>query len=639
MRFRQLAILPAAAALVFWASACSDDSSSSSEPEIESSSSEELPELSSSSDSTGEQLSSSSAAASSASVEAPKDGLLLDDMEDGNGETAIGTFWYTYDDAGNGGASTITTAVDAEGAIAASPTDNGSKYAFKAEFSLVKADYEFDPFVGWGFKIPSSVDASKYAGIRYSYKGAAHYLHMETTDVTDYDVHLSSQKKSTTWTTVTVAFSDLMQGGWGIPVEFDPKHLDAVSFQVKGNGKTDSLIVDDIYFVKEGDLPPKVADMTIRDPIVYNLTIGDVAVTTPLQEKVMKYLDKGVNFTNWLEEAKGKFDGTFKHDESDVKLLSESGFKALRLPIDLDLYVTNRSEFLNDITGTVGLVMSDSIFIVLDSFVEWTKRYNMSLAIDYHEYDNSYNKESSVDAQYIKMMSEVWKAVAAHYADNEREDLFFELLNEPDMTNGKVTAANWTIAAQSMIDSIRSVDVKHTIIFGDAQWYSIDLLVKREPFADDNIVYAIHSYDPFLFTHQGASWTDYSSIRGVKFPYNPEEWSEYTADFGVTASTPSSAKSALKNYYKTGSKGYILSRALKAKEWAVKNQVPLVWNEFGAYSLKSDPQRVLNYLTAVREICDTLQIAWQHWGYTGGFAVVENGALIEGIDKALNLKK
>ena len=194
MRFRQLAILPAAAALVFWASACSDDSSSSSEPEIESSSSEELPELSSSSDSTGEQLSSSSAAASSASVEAPKDGLLLDDMEDGNGETAIGTFWYTYDDAGNGGASTITTAVDADSAIAASPTDNGSKYAFKAEFSLVKADYEFDPFVGWGFKIPSSVDASKYAGIRYSYKGAAHYLHMETTDVTDYDVHLSSQK-------------------------------------------------------------------------------------------------------------------------------------------------------------------------------------------------------------------------------------------------------------------------------------------------------------------------------------------------------------------------------------------------------------------------------------------------------------
>ena len=71
----------------------------------------------------------------------------------------------------------------------------------------------------------------------------------------------------------------------------------------------------------------------------------------------------------------------------------------------------------------------------------------------------------------------------------------------------------------------------------------------------------------------------------------------------------------------------------------MKNQVPLVWNEFGAYSLKSDPQSVLNYLTAVREICDTLQIAWQHWGYTGGFAVVENGALIEGIDKALNLKK
>ncbi len=630
MLIRHLTILSVASTLALFASACSDDNSSS---PTESSSSAEL-----SSDSNEGTSSEASNPSSSSTAEAPKNGLLLDNMEDGNGETEIGSGWYTYDDASNGGASTIKTPTDAEGNIIAAETDNGSKYAMKVEFSLDKGDYEYDPYVGWGFQVPSTVDVGKYAGIRYSYKGAAHYIHVETSDVTDYDVHLASEKKSDGWTTVTIAFDDLTQGGWGQSVVFNPANVNAISFQVKGNGKQDSVIIDDIYLIGAEDLPEKVADMIIHDPMTYNIDIGDIGISNPLQEKAMKYLNKGVNFTNWLEEADGKFTGEFEFGESDVKLLSESGFKSLRLPIDLDLYVSNRSEFLSDTTGTVELEMNDSIFIVLDSFVNWTERYAMSFVIDYHEYDNSYNVTSAKDPQYIKMMACVWKAVAAHYAKNSREDLFLELLNEPDMTNGKVPQDDWTIAAQAMIDSIRTVDSTHTIIFGDVQWYAISYLVKRTPFSDDNIVYAFHSYDPFIFSHQGASWGDAATIKNIPFPYDPEKWSEYSADFGVKASTASWVKTAVKSYYKTGSKDYILSLVIKAKKWAVENNVPVVWNEFGVYTPKSDPQSILNYMTAVREISDTLQIPWQHWGYTGGFAVIENGKLIDGFDKALDLK-
>lgn len=637
MRLRKLAFIPAAAAFALFG-ACSDDSSSSPDDEL-SSSSEIIDPISSTSDST---LSSSSVdvpEVSSSSAAAPANGLLLDDLEDGDGETALGTGWYTYDDHGNDAASTITTAVDENGNPIPAATDNGSKFAFKVEFELVKADYKYDPYVGWGFKITADVDMSKYAGIRYSYKGAAHELHMETTDVTDYDVHLFKSPKSAVWKTVTIAFDDLVQGGFGKAVPFVAANLDAVSFQAKGDGKKDSVMIDDIYFVTAAELPAKKPDMTIHEPMKYDNVIGDVKINTPLQEKVMKTLNRGINFTNWLEEADGKFTGEFEFGESDVKLVSESGFKSLRLPIDLDLYVANRDEFLGDTTGKVELVMDDSLFIVLDAFVEWTKKYNMSFVIDYHEYDNSYNKESANDQQYLKMMAGVWKAVAKHYADSDRDDIYFELLNEPDMTYGKVPAATWTIAAQGMIDAIRSVDTKHTIIFGDAQWYAISLLVKRTPFTDDNIVYAIHSYDPFIFTHQGASWTDHATIHGVEFPYDPANWSEYSADFGVNASTPSGSKNLLKNYYKTGSKDYIMSVVLKAKQWAVENQVPLVWNEFGAYGVKSSHQSTLNYLTAVREICDTLEIAWQHWGYAGGFGLFKDGVLLDGVADALQLNK
>ena len=201
-------------------------------------------------------------------------------------------------------------------------------------------------------------------------------------------------------------------------------------------------------------------------------------------------------------------------------------------------------------TGTVALAFDDStLFTVLDSFVEWTAANNMSFVIDYHEYDNSYNATSAKDNKYIQMMAETWKHVAAHYAENTREDIFFELLNEPDMSAGKVTAAQWTVAAQAMIDSIRSVDKKHTILFGDAQWYSISLLAKRTPFTDDNIVYVIHTYEPFapgrfldgLRHHQGNSvplrsgqvvygfWRlrchqEHSELRKIKYQELLQDW-------------------------------------------------------------------------------------------------------------------
>ena len=81
----------------------------------------------------------------------------------------------------------------------------------------------------------------------------------------------------------------------------------------------------------------------------------------------------------------------------------------------------------------------------------------------------------------------------------------------------------------------------------------------------------------------------------------------------------------------------IMAEMLKAKKWAATNNVPVILNEFGALNLRSTAESRINYLTAMREICDTLQIPWTHWGYTGNFSVIENGKLIEGLDKALGV--
>lgn len=569
-------------------------------------------------------------------------GVLVDDFEDGNHESKIGDYWYTYDDQSNNGASVITTPLNEDQDIAPARVNNGSNYALLVTYTLDRGEYEFDPYVGWGLQIAPDDANGRFGGITYWYKGGAHEVHIETSDVLDYDVHLAKMPASRTWKKAVVRFKDLVQGGWGVEVPFDAKHIMAISFQAKGNKSkvmTDSLFIDNIYLQDSTEVEKDKPDMEIKDPVIPTVTFTaeEITVTNPLQAKAEKYLDKGVSFTNWLENADGKFK-KFEFGEKDIQILAENGFKSIRLPIDLDLYATNRDAFVKGTDAELKFD-DDTLFMVLDSFVEWTAKHNMSLVIDYHEYDNSYNLTSAKDSNYVKMMAEVWKHVAAHFAESTREDVFFELLNEPDMSEGKVTAALWTTAAQAIINAIRSVNTKQTLLFGDVKWYSITELAKRTPFTDDNIIYVIHTYEPFAFTHQGGSWTDYATIKGLPFPYDPAKWSTVSGDFGVTASTKSYVKTAIKNYHKTGNKEAIMVEMLKAKKWAATNNVPVIINEFGALNLRSTAESRLNYLTAMREICDTLQIPWTHWGYTGNFSVIEDGKLIEGLDKALGVGK
>ena len=569
-------------------------------------------------------------------------GVLVDDFEDGDNESKVGDYWYTYDDKGNNGASVITTPLNDEDNIIPGRVNNGSNYALQVNYTLDKGEYEYDPYVGWGLQIAPNDANARFGGITYWYKGGAHEVHIETSDVLDYDVHLAKMPASRTWKQAVVRFKDLVQGGWGVEVPFEAKNIMAISFQAKGNRTkvvSDSLFIDNIYLQDSTEVEKDKPDMEIKDPVIPEVTFteAEITVTNPLQAKAMKYLNKGVSFTNWLEDANGKFK-KFEFGEKDIQILADNGFKSIRLPIDLDLYATNRDAFVKGTDAELKFD-DDTLFMVLDSFVEWTGKHNMSFVIDYHEYDNSYNLTSAKDSNYVKMMAEVWKHVAAHYAENTREDVFFELLNEPDMSDGKVTAALWTTAAQAIIDAIRSVNTKQTLLFGDVKWYSITELAKRTPFADDNIIYVIHTYEPFAFTHQGGSWTDYATIKGLPFPYDPAKWSTVSGDFGVTASTKSYVKTAIKNYYKAGNKEAIMVEMLKAKKWAATNNVPVIINEFGALNLRSTAESRLNYLTAMREICDTLQIPWTHWGYTGNFSVIEDGKLIEGLDKALGVGK
>ncbi|MGC4086371.1 MAG: CIA30 family protein [Polyangiaceae bacterium] len=270
-------------------------------------------------------------------------GLLVDDFEDGDSKPNVPGGWYGYTDVPNGGVSTLTFTGGTGANVAVAAAGYQSQKAIEVSYSFDQGTLTYAPFVGFGVSLGSAaspIDLSTYSGISYSYRGGAHRVQLQTTEVADYDYYGVTMPASTTWKTVTLPFKTFTQEDWGTQVGFDPSHVIAIDYNIRGNtGLSDKLAIDDLYVVKSTG--PEQPDMTVYPASPpSDGTIDSIAIANPLQAKAMKYLDRGYNITNWLEQV--RFSG-FSYDESFVKKLAAAGFKGIRLPVDFDLYVTSKS--------------------------------------------------------------------------------------------------------------------------------------------------------------------------------------------------------------------------------------------------------------------------------------------------------
>ncbi len=534
--------------------------------------------------------------------------LLIDDFEDGNDKPIIPGAWYSYNDGSNGGKSVLKfTGATGSGVVMGGAGYESNK-CLEVTYSLDQGTYVNAPYLGFGAAIGSGAslyDLTKYAGVSYVFKGGAHRVRLETSEVKDYDVFGVDVPASSNWTTVTLPFTNFAQQGWGKVVDFNLSHVTNLSFALTGaTGQTGTLDIDNLTVVaKIAHGPPDMTVKPVAPPADDTLASSDIP--NPLQAKALKYLTRGYNLTNWLEQ--GKFTG-FTYDESTVTKLSQNGFKALRLPIDLDLYATT--------TGTgasLSITVSSDLFTILYSFNTWTKAHGMSLTIDYHQYGTLLDL-SKPDTLATAVL--LWGKVAEHFASETREDLFYELLNEPELSfnpSQPPSQAQWTTLAEQMITAIRAADTTHSIIFGDVNWYGIGMLASRKPLSDTNVIYAFHDYDPFIFTHQGASWANMGSTHDIPYPYSADRWSEYYSDLGFSSLMGAWILGQAQNYYVNGTRSALRNAMLAAKRWGVTNNLPVICNEFGAYEAKSRMSDRANYYTDLISIFEELGIPWQIW--------------------------
>jgi len=315
---------------------------------------------------------------------------------------------------------------------------------------------------------------------------------------------------------------------------------------------------------------------------------------------------RGVNLTNWFQSSGPRQIQFTKFTRQDLVNIQSLGCDVIRLPINL-----------HAMTGGPPAYTLDPLFLeFLDPVVDWAEELQIHLILDNHSFDPA----GDTDPNIGEVLIPVWTQMAEHYRHRSKY-LYYEVLNEPH----GIADALWNSIQQKVVNAIRTEDQTHTIIIGPAGWNSYNNLKYMPGYKDTNLIYTFHFYDPFLFTHQGASWTSPSmvSLAGVPFPYDATAMPTCPNDL-----KGSWIEGALNVSYKTeGTVGRVKELIDRAVSFRDQRRIPvtLFCGEFGVYIPNSDPGQRVDWYRLVREYLEEKGIAWTTWDYTGGFGLFEAG--------------
>jgi endoglucanase len=241
---------------------------------------------------------------------------------------------------------------------------------------------------------------------------------------------------------------------------------------------------------------------------------------------------------------------------------------------------------------------------------------NAGLAVDFVVFPRDDYKQKLASQAGADQFILLWQVLAKHFANRDPDRFFFELMNESEEQD----SYRWIGLQSATVAAIRRTDQKHTILASGAHYDSLGDLLAMEPLNDDNVIYTFHFYEPYPFTHQGASWgsIEWNYFRNIPYPATPEQIAE------LAKSVPGDA--ARYQLYLYGAGGWnatsIRERISFAADWGREHHVPVICNEFGAFRDTAPPDSRTRYLHDVRSALETNGIGWAMWDWSGNFGLV-----------------
>lgn len=198
-------------------------------------------------------------------------------------------------------------------------------------------------------------------------------------------------------------------------------------------------------------------------------------------------LGKCVNMGNHLEPPnEGNWGRAIADD--DFTIIKAAGFASVRLPVNFSGHAAMAAPYTIDAT----------FMARVHHVVDLATAAGLNVIIEMHSYDGLYSDPNGNAARFTGL----WKLVATDFA-SAPGGVWFELANEP---HDHLTNANLLTIFNPALAAIRLTNPTRPVIVGGEGYSGIGSLASLQMPTDPNVVPTIHSYDPFMFTHQGATF-------------------------------------------------------------------------------------------------------------------------------------
>ncbi|PBC10807.1 cellulase family glycosylhydrolase [Mesorhizobium sp. WSM3859] len=329
--------------------------------------------------------------------------------------------------------------------------------------------------------------------------------------------------------------------------------------------------------------------------------------------------------------------------EDDLKALKDAGLDFLRMPVDPSPFLSDRTAALRD----------DLYASVLDS-ARMINRAGLKVIVDLHLIPAGGNRKIGMgqvmdDPAVFDAYAEVVRNMAKTLAREDPKQVALELMNEPIVDCDANGTNLWPDRQRKLFAAARASATRLTLILTGGCYSNAESLARIDPgtIADDNIIWSFHSYDPFLLTHQGATWAgDFiQHVTGLPYPLTavPKARLDMTLDTirdRIRAEAPWTRQSGLLAYLDeqvaTMDSPEKLAAVMDApfrtvEAWATANGVKpqdITLGEFGMIRKEygngfvMPPAYRAAYVRDMIARAEAHGFSWSVWSYGGAFGVV-----------------
>ena len=313
----------------------------------------------------------------------------------------------------------------------------------------------------------------------------------------------------------------------------------------------------------------------------------------------LNLLAKGINIPHWYWM---RSPDTLLRDyiqDDDIEILIKLGIKHVRIPFEMD--DLDKPRVIKRLKMDIQRFVDQKVGVIVSAF---GMKYNRDLI------------SSPLGLKRLQDLSNVLKDTPPNF-------VFIQIANEPLPDKPET----WSLVQNKLIEEVRKILPDHTLItstplkFDSSPegWNTITAFQNMQPHDDQNIVYAVHFYEPYLFTHQNAEWD--RNTRFIKhLAYPTDKANAQRVISQLPKNTPLWISQSLINSWDKEKLRHVLEPILT---WRDKHQRPVMFTEFGVYKVHVDTDSRYRWLKDIISLFQDEKFLWTFWSYSGGFGLFD----------------